>query len=194
MVVVLAGVSACEHPVGDLAEWTVADHNHQTQTRKSERTPDMVTKDTRTAPTQRNALIDVTWAKQCANCHGRRGKGDGPQSTMVKARDLTSPEWQASVTDEALVKVIREGKNKMPPFNFPDSIVTGLVEHVRALERRSRGSKEDEEDIEEVAARLEASATPPTPQPAAPPPAAPPPAAPSPPAPPPAAPAKPPAP
>ena len=82
-------------------------------------------------PSQRNALVEVTWMKQCSTCHGKRGRGDGPQSPMIKAKDLTLREWQDSVTDEAIAKVIREGKNKMPSFSFPDSMVTDLVEHVR---------------------------------------------------------------
>jgi len=146
---VLCGVSACQTASADVAEWTVADHNHQTQTRRADRTPDMVTKDTRTAPSQRNAVVDITWAKQCANCHGKRGRGDGPQSQMVKARDLSVREWQESVSDEHLAKVIREGKDKMPAFNLPDSIVQGLVEQVRKWKRRPKGEKDDAEGDEE---------------------------------------------
>jgi cytochrome c553 len=150
-VLVLGGASACEETAPDLAEWTVADHNHQAKTSRTERTPDMVTKDTRSAPSQRNAVVDVTWAKQCFNCHGKLGQGDGPQSTMVKAKDLTSPEWQDSVTDEQLAKSIREGKDKMPAFNLPDSVIEGLVGQVRKWRRKSKDEK-DEEELEEGAA------------------------------------------
>ncbi|HTV17556.1 MAG TPA: cytochrome c, partial [Polyangiaceae bacterium] len=92
------------------------------------------------APGQKNQVIDVTWMKQCATCHGRRGKGDGPSSTMVKARDLTNPEFQASLSDEQIAKVIREGKDKMPAFNLPDTVIEGLVQHVRTLVRKRKSA------------------------------------------------------
>lgn len=178
-VVVLGSVSACDETAPDLAEWTVEDHNHQAKTSRSERTAEMVTKDTRSAPSKRNVVVDVTWAKQCANCHGKRGRGDGPQSTMVKARDLTIPEWQDTVTDEQLAKVIREGKDKMPAFNLPDSVIQGLVEQIRSWRKRMKDGKEEvqqDEDDDERAPNAPASATTaPSPAPApAPAPAAPP--------------------
>ncbi len=171
VLVVLGGVSACEETAPDLAEWTVADHNHQAKTSRTERTPDMVTKDTRTAPSQRNAVVDVTWSKQCFNCHGKLGQGDGPQSTMVKAKDLTSPEWQESVTDEQLAKSIREGKDKMPAFNLPDSVIQGLVAQVRKWRRKPKDSHDEDEDESEgapPAPNAPASAAAAAPAPAAP--------------------------
>jgi cytochrome c553 len=47
----------------------------------------------------------------CSACHGESGKGDGPgaQALDPKPRDYTDKEWQASVTDEDLKKVIVEG-------------------------------------------------------------------------------------
>jgi cytochrome c553 len=157
-VVVLGGVSACDETAPDLAEWTVDDHNHQAKTNRSERSSEMVTKDTRSAPSKRNLVADITWTKQCANCHGKRGRGDGPQSTMVKARDLTIPEWQDTVTDEHLAKVIREGKDKMPAFNLPDSVIQGLIEQIRGWRKRvSDGKEEEQEDDDERAPNAPAS-------------------------------------
>lgn len=138
----LSTVLGCERDASGLTEWTPADHDHQVEPRSSRHT--MQTRQQKNnphaAPTQRNQLIDVTWGKQCASCHGRRGRGDGPSSTMVKARDLTDPDFQATLTDEQIAKVIREGKDKMPAFNLPDSIIEGLVQHVRGLVRKKRGS------------------------------------------------------
>lgn len=133
------GSTACERKPADLREWTVEDHDHQAKTRGSRLAAEQpVVKDTRAPPSPRNVLVEVTWAKQCASCHGRRGRGDGPSSTLVKARDLSQPEWQSSVTDDALAKVIREGKGQMPAFNLPDSLVTELVAHIRNMERKAR--------------------------------------------------------
>jgi cytochrome c553 len=120
----------CDRPAPDLAEWTVADHHHQAEKKQRRQ---MGKPSTYVKPSERNALVDVTWMKQCSTCHGKRGRGDGPESPMVKAKDLTLREWQDGVTDDAIAKVIREGKNKMPSFNFPDGMVTDLVAHVRKL-------------------------------------------------------------
>jgi hypothetical protein len=68
----------------------------------------------------------------------------------VKARDLSSPEWQASVSDEQLTKVIREGKDKMPAFNLPDNVIAGLVEHVRGLARKTRAGAPGDRDEDEA--------------------------------------------
>src|SRR5262245_48397688 len=126
---------ACDDPSHDLSEWTPADHTHQTEkTQKAalaqQRRQGPVGKATPSysQPSKRgaNLLVDVTWVKQCANCHGKRGRGDGPQSPMVKAKDLTDVAWQATVTDAQLVEAIKKGKGKMPAFNLPDSMVTEL--------------------------------------------------------------------
>jgi len=129
---------ACERDASGLTEWTPADHDHQVEGKRRRSGPANMPATPHAAPSQRNQLIDVTWAKQCATCHGKRGRGDGPQSMLVKARDLSIVEWQASVTDEQLAKVIREGKDKMPAFNLPESTIADLVRHVRGLVRKPK--------------------------------------------------------
>jgi hypothetical protein len=57
---------------------------------------------------------------------------------MVKAKDLTDPAWQASVTDAQLVEVIKKGKGKMPSFNLPDSMVTDLVAKIREMPTKNQ--------------------------------------------------------
>lgn len=136
------GLVGCDDTAPDLAEWTVADHD-QPEPPKRRGGPPVAR--THAPPSPRNQVIDVTWLKQCASCHGRKGRGDGPSSAMVKARDLTPAAWQASVTDEQLVKIIKEGKDKMPAFNLPDSIVQGLVAHVRSLAETPREKEHGEE-------------------------------------------------
>jgi cytochrome c oxidase cbb3-type subunit 3 len=157
-------LAGCERDASGLTEWTPADHDHQTEPKTRGRNNlaavNQRKTNPRSAPSQRNQVIDVTWAKQCATCHGRRGKGDGPSSTMVKARDLTTPEFQASVSDEQLKKVIREGKDKMPAFNLPDSIIDGLVQHVRGFVRKPRRADDDENDTETGEGSAEEAATP----------------------------------
>ncbi len=137
LLMVAGALFACDEPAPDLSEWKLADHDQPDEAprRRSPNAPPP----THAQPSSRNQVIDVTWVKQCASCHGRRGRGDGPSSTMVKARDLSQPAWQASVTDAHLSEVIRKGKDKMPAFNLPDSIIEGLVQYVRGLEEKPRG-------------------------------------------------------
>jgi mono/diheme cytochrome c family protein len=145
--VVLSAFSACERDASGLTEWTPADHDHQAEPRQRRTQANLSQKaNPHSAPSQKNQVIDVTWQKQCATCHGKRGRGDGPSSTMVKARDLSDPQFQSSVSDDQLKKVIREGKDKMPAFNLPDSIIDGLVEHVRTLARKTKGGAEGEDE------------------------------------------------
>lgn len=146
-------LAGCERDASGLTEWTPADHDHQVEAKRRRAGPSNLPATPHAAPSKRNQVIDVTWARQCATCHGKRGRGDGPQSVMVKARDLSSPEWQASVSDEQLTKVIREGKDKMPAFNLPDNVIAGLVDHVRGLVRKGRGgapADRDEDDAPEA--------------------------------------------
>jgi mono/diheme cytochrome c family protein len=47
----------------------------------------------------------------CATCHGPAGAGDGPASAALRPppRHLGDAEWQASVDDEHIKKVITQG-------------------------------------------------------------------------------------
>jgi len=84
------------------------------------------------------------YQNRCTVCHGITGKGDGDGSAALdpKPRDFTSPEWQSSVTDDHLQKIIvygGAGVGKAPtmPAN-PDldakpEVVAELVKYVRDL-------------------------------------------------------------
>ena len=56
-------------------------------------------------------------ARQCAACHGARGRGDGPtaRKTNVEMPDLTSPDT-ADDTDQAFFNVVTKGSKPMPAF------------------------------------------------------------------------------
>lgn len=55
---------------------------------------------------------------------------------MVHAPNLTLSEWQAKMTDQQIADVIRNGKNRMPKFDFPADVVAGLVARIRASRGR----------------------------------------------------------
>ena len=58
------------------------------------------------------------YADECAQCHGDRGKGDGPQarSHYPLPADLTDPNRLANVTDGEIFYQISEGRRPMPSF------------------------------------------------------------------------------
>jgi mono/diheme cytochrome c family protein len=101
------------------------------------------------APTAQPAGDPVAEAAEifqgrCTVCHGATGKGDGEGSAALdpKPRDFTSPEWQASVNDDHIKKIIvyggsAVGKSPSMPAN-PDldakpEVVAELVKVVRGL-------------------------------------------------------------
>ena len=81
---------------------------------------------------------------RCALCHGVSGAANGPNSEDLKPqpRNFQDPEWQASVTDAHIEKIIVEGgaavgKSAVMPPN-PDlvgkpEVVAALRAYVRKL-------------------------------------------------------------
>ncbi len=55
---------------------------------------------------------------ECAQCHGDRGQGDGPQakSNYPLPADLTDPKLLRSVSDGEIFYQISEGRRPMPSF------------------------------------------------------------------------------
>ena len=76
-------------------------------------------------------------------CHGSSGQGDGPASASLnpKPRKYADKEWQASVTDEYIEKIIKLGGaavGKSPAMpNNPDltdpAVVSALKDIVRGF-------------------------------------------------------------
>ncbi len=101
------------------------------------------------APTPAPAASPADEAKQtfatlCSTCHGADGKGDGPAAATLnpKPRNYTDKEWQASITDEQLAKVILEGgaavgkSPLMPPnpqLKDKPEVIAELVKIVRSF-------------------------------------------------------------
>jgi len=58
------------------------------------------------------------YREQCEQCHGKTGKGDGPQAWMQKPApaDLTDAAHMAHVTDGEMFFQITEGRRPMPAF------------------------------------------------------------------------------
>lgn len=115
---------------GELREWSAADHDQAASA------------DGQTSPGKPKAaqpkggpdgnLVELAWARSCTTCHGQVGRGDGPQGKMMKAPDLTRADWQDRATDEEIALTIRKGRNSMPAFDLPPSVIQGLVQRIRA--------------------------------------------------------------
>jgi len=58
------------------------------------------------------------YADECAQCHGDRGKGDGPEarSHYPLPADLTDPKLLANTPDGEVFYQITEGRRPMPSF------------------------------------------------------------------------------
>ncbi|MGB5812979.1 MAG: cytochrome c [Polyangiales bacterium] len=98
------------------------------------------------APTEGDVTAEAAqiFEERCAVCHGMSGdgKGEGSAALDPKPRNFTSPDWQSSVTDEHIRKIIvyggaGVGKSPSMPAN-PDldakpAVVNELVVYIRDL-------------------------------------------------------------
>jgi cytochrome c oxidase cbb3-type subunit 3 len=143
----LAGLACQQAPAAEsLREWTPADHHSNDddklamrgQQRQAAPAPGGSRQGAKSGAASVDAdqiaqLVEVTWRQQCSNCHGAGGHGDGQMGPMVHATDFTSAEWQSRATDADMATAIKLGKNRMPRFDLPDSVVAGLVARIRSL-------------------------------------------------------------
>jgi len=75
----------------------------------------------------------VLYKSKCQMCHGADGKGSAAGQKMG-VRDFHAPEV-AKESDADLIKVTKEGKNKMPKFEgkLTDDQIKELVKFIRGL-------------------------------------------------------------
>ncbi len=75
------------------------------------------------------------YTKYCAKCHLEDGKG----LESLSPPNFTDAKWQATRTNAALAKSIREGKETMPPFKDTLSAaqINALVRHVRGFKPKA---------------------------------------------------------
>ena len=90
----------------------------------------------------RAATAQENWAKDCMQCHGKNGAADTKMGKLLNAKDLTSPQVQASFTDaqatDAIKNGIKEnGKTKMKAFGdkLSEDEIKALVAYVRTLKK-----------------------------------------------------------
>lgn len=92
------------------------------------------------------AVAKEIFATRCTPCHGPTGAGDGPASAGLtpKPANFSSPEWQASVKDDHIEKIIMYGGSAvgkspaMPPnpdLSAKPDVVAALRAHLRTLKK-----------------------------------------------------------
>ncbi len=122
---VAVALAACDSGDGPVREWTAQDHHGEQR--------DTGQVKAGSEADEGATLVAVTWADNCAPCHGPDGRGNTQQGQMLRIPDLTRAEL-AKIDDAALAATIKRGRNKMPAFEkLPDKTVAGLVRYVRAL-------------------------------------------------------------
>lgn len=79
------------------------------------------------------------WVKKCGTCHGVDGKGSAMMAKALgvspESLDLTKAETRG-LSDEATIKIIRNGRWKMPGFSnqIYKKRQQELMEHLRQLQ------------------------------------------------------------
>jgi len=83
------------------------------------------------------AAAKAIFDEQCANCHGDKGKGDGPDAPMysVKPADLSDAHMMSEMTDGEIFYKITEGRKPMPTFKktLSEEQRWQLVHYVRSF-------------------------------------------------------------
>jgi mono/diheme cytochrome c family protein len=128
--VLAGGSSACGSEPAPKREWTPADHGQPANPDESMIATDRVVPGEDPEARAARAL----WTSICASCHGRDGSGQGEQRPPgATIANFTSPEWQASRSDEALALAIAEGRGMMPAFGkqINPQGIAAMVRHVR---------------------------------------------------------------
>ena len=87
---------------------------------------------------QRDHDGTALFQKNCARCHGNDGRAKTFKAKFNHARDLTNPNWQASMSDEHIFVSISKGKGKMPAFQrtLSGNEIAALVTYVRLLKKK----------------------------------------------------------
>jgi mono/diheme cytochrome c family protein len=90
------------------------------------------------------ATAHAIFMDKCANCHGDKGEGDGPESGMYDPppSNLADAKMMASMTDGEIFYKITEGRRPMPSFKnqLSDEQRWMLVNFVRTLAPKSSSS------------------------------------------------------
>jgi len=96
------------------------------------------------APTPENlSAARAIYMDKCANCHGDKGLGDGPEAGMydVQPSNLADAHMMSEMTDGEIFWKIGEGNKPMPSFKkqLSDEQRWQVVNYVRTLAPKPAG-------------------------------------------------------
>jgi len=84
----------------------------------------------------------VNWRMECAECHGKNGRGNTPAGRMLHVPDYRKANEQAKFTDEEAFKAIKDGivedgRRRMKAFGdrFTDKDIKELVQYMRSFKK-----------------------------------------------------------
>ncbi|HVU48539.1 MAG TPA: cytochrome c [Terracidiphilus sp.] len=129
----LAGILVAAAPVCVEGGQSHAAASGQSSTKSAQAAPDPL------------ARAKEIYRIDCAVCHGDNGNGktDLATSMSLTLNDWTDPKSLADKSDADLFKIIREGKDKMPPEDAgraKDDDVKNLVTYIRSFSKTSAAS------------------------------------------------------
>jgi cytochrome c6 len=77
-----------------------------------------------------------TYAAKCKMCHGADGTGNTPAGKIAKIVSFKDPSI-VKASDDELIAVVKNGKNKMPAFagKLSDDQINSLVAYIRTLQK-----------------------------------------------------------
>ena len=82
----------------------------------------------------------LTWAQNCAACHGKDGSGNTMMGKKLGVKDYHDAKLQSAFSDAEAERAIKEGvktngKETMKPFGskLSDADIKALVAHIRSF-------------------------------------------------------------
>jgi mono/diheme cytochrome c family protein len=88
------------------------------------------------------ADVSVTWAQNCASCHGKDGRGNTMMGKKLNVKDYHDAKVQAAFSDPEAERAIKEGvktngKETMKPFGskLSGTDIKALVGYIRAFKK-----------------------------------------------------------
>ena len=75
--------------------------------------------------------------ENCIVCHGKNGRAHTFHGMLVRAQNLTDPEWQSETTTAEIVNAIKPGPRLMPAFEkkLSPSEIDALAMYVRSFKQ-----------------------------------------------------------
>src|ERR1700758_4594595 len=88
------------------------------------------------------ADVSVTWAQNCAVCHGKDGSGNTMMGKKLGVKDYHDAKVQTAFSDAEAERAIKEGvktngKETMKPFGskLSDADIKALVKYIRSFKK-----------------------------------------------------------